>query len=131
MEGHMDNSIFLSKLIGPYIIVIGVGLVFNRKLFRQILEDFPKNHALVYLSGLITFVTGLAIVLTHNIWARDWRTIITVFGWMALVKGIWLIIRPGAVEKMTRIYLKHMQLVLIPWAIMLLIGLFLTIKGYL
>ena len=126
----MDNSVFLAKLIGPYIIVVGIGLIFNQKVFRQIIEDFAKNPALVYVTGLITFVAGLAIVLSHNIWVADWRVIITVFGWMALVKGAWLIIRPGAVNKMTKIYLNHMNLVLIPWVIMLLIGIFLTIKGY-
>jgi len=29
----MDNSILLAKFIGPYIMVIGIGLLFNAKDF--------------------------------------------------------------------------------------------------
>ncbi|MBU1998836.1 MAG: hypothetical protein KKE64_04995 [Candidatus Omnitrophica bacterium] len=126
----MENSTLLAKFIGTYIIVIGVGLLFNLKVYQKIMEDFFKNAALVYVTGLITFVVGLAIVLFHNIWVLDWRVIITVFGWIALIKGAWLIIFPGTLVKVTESFAKNIKLVVILWIIMLAIGIFLTIKGY-
>ncbi|MFH0763597.1 MAG: hypothetical protein V1927_01160 [Candidatus Omnitrophota bacterium] len=126
----MENSALLARFIGPYIIVIGISLIFNQKIFRHIMEDFPKSPALIFLTGIITFVTGLAIVLFHSVWAADWRVLITVFGWAALIKGVWLIALPGTLVKMVKLYTKNFNLVLIPWAIMLLIGIFLTVKGY-
>lgn len=127
----MDNSILLAKFIGPFIIVIGIGVLFNIKIFRQIGEDFFKNSALVYVSGLVTFIMGMAIVLFHNIWVADWRIIITVFGWSTLIKGAWLIILPGTLVKVTEAYVKNIKLLVIPWIIMLAIGIFLTVKGFL
>jgi len=126
----MENSVLLARLIGPYIIVIGIGLMFNQKIFRQIMEDFLKNPALVFMTGIITFITCLAIVLFHNIWVADWRVIITIFGWVGLIKGAWLIVLPGTLLRMTKVYSENIKLVLIPWVIMLLIGIFLTVKGY-
>lgn len=126
----MESSLLLARFIGPYIILIGIGLIFNQKVFRQIMEDFLKNPALVFVTGLITFVTGLAIVLFHNIWIADWRVMITLFGWIALIKGVWLIVLPGTLAKTTKLYMKNFKLVLIPWTIMLFIGIFLTAKGY-
>ena len=44
-------------------------------------------------TGLLAIVlasaacAGLAIVLYHNVWALDWRMIITLFGWMGLIGG--------------------------------------------
>jgi len=126
----MENSILLAKFIGPYIILIGIALMFNQKVFRKIMDDFPRNPSLVFVTGLLTFVTGLAIVLFHNIWIGDWRLIITVFGWIALIKGIWLIVFPGTLDKTTKLYTENFKLVLIPWSIMLLLGVFLVVKGY-
>jgi hypothetical protein len=37
---------------------------------------------LIYFSGLITLAVGLAILNVHHFWTRDWRSIITVFGWL-------------------------------------------------
>src|SRR3989338_6559615 len=126
----MNSSILLARLIGPYIIVIGASLMLNQKIFRQIMEDFQKNPSLVFITGLLTFVAGLATVLFHNIWVADWRVIITIFGWLMLIKGILLVVLPGALIKTTKIYSKNFKLVMIPWGIMILIGIFLTVKGY-
>lgn len=126
----MDNSILLARLIGPYIIVIGASLMLNQKIFRKIMEDFPKNPSLVFVTGLLTFVVGLATVLFHNIWVADWRLIVTIFGWLVLIKGLFLVVLPGTLIKTTKIYLDNFKLVLIPWGIMILIGILLTVKGY-
>lgn len=126
----MGNSILFAKFIGPYILLIGVGLQFNFKIYRRIIEEFIKNAAIVYLAGLITFVAGLSIIIFHNIWAMDWRIIITVLGWIALIKGAWLVILPGSIAGVAELFLRDVKLVRIPWVIMLLIGIFLTVKGY-
>ncbi len=126
----MENSLLLAKFIGPYVILIGTGLLLNQKTFRQIMQDFPKNHSLVFVTGMITFVAGLSIVLFHNIWVKDWRLAITLFGWVALIKGAWLVLLPETLSKTTKLYVANFKLVLIPWFIMLLVGFFLTFKGY-
>lgn len=126
----MDNSILLAKFIGPYFIVIGIGLLFNQKVYQKIMDDFFKNAALVYVTGLITFVAGLAIVISHNVWVADWRLIITLLGWNVFIKGALLIISPDASAQMAALFMKNNTLVIIPWIIMLAIGMFLTAKGY-
>ncbi|MDD5618625.1 MAG: hypothetical protein PHG69_05970 [Candidatus Omnitrophica bacterium] len=126
----MDNSILLAKFIGPYIMVISIGLLFNSKAFQKIMEDFSKNSALVYVAGLITFVAGLTVTLFHNFWVLDWRIIITLLGWNMFIKGAWLIISPDTSAKMAASFAKNNKLVIILWVIMLAIGVFLTTKGY-
>ncbi|OGX18577.1 MAG: hypothetical protein A3K83_00330 [Omnitrophica WOR_2 bacterium RBG_13_44_8b] len=126
----MDNSILLAKFIGPFIIIIGIGILFNTKIFLRIGEDFFKNSALVYISGIVTFLMGMAIVLFHNIWVADWRVIITLFGWSTLIKGAWLIILPGTLAKVSQIYLKNIKFLVVPWIIMIALGILLTVKGY-
>lgn len=126
----MNTSAWLAKLIGPYIILIGAALALNIRAFLRIEEDFFKNAALLFLTGLITFVSGLAIVLIHNLWAADWRVLITVFGWIALIKGAWLVIMPDTAMKLGKVFVKDIKLAVIPWSLMIIIGIFLCVKGF-
>jgi hypothetical protein len=90
----MATSIFLAKLIGPFLLAIGLALLLNSQLHRSMLNEFLGSHALIVLSGVIMMPAGLAVVLTHNVWAADWRLIITLLGWIATVGGALRIIAP-------------------------------------
>ena len=78
----MQTSVFLARLIGPVMLVIGLAVFANQRAFRDMAEEFLASRALMFLSGLLIMPVGLAIVLTHNIWTADWRVLITLFGWL-------------------------------------------------
>jgi uncharacterized membrane protein len=42
----------------------------------------------VYLSGILMFVAGLAIVRAHHVWRRDWTLLVTLCGWFLLLLGL-------------------------------------------
>lgn len=93
----MQTSLFLARLIGPLLIVIGAGLLASPRDYRRMAEQFLASRALIYVAGLLAFVPGLAIVLTHNVWAPDWRVIITIFGWLGLIGGAFRLLLPRQV----------------------------------
>ncbi|MFH1441280.1 MAG: hypothetical protein ABIH18_04485 [Candidatus Omnitrophota bacterium] len=126
----METSIFFAKLLGSYFIIIGIGILFNLKTYQKLVEDFFKNYALIYLGGLMALIFGLLTVLFHNVWAADWVVIITIFGWMGIIKGIWLIVFPNAAAKMTQFYKQKASLLLVHSLIVLGLGVFLAVKGY-
>lgn len=126
----MENSIFLAKLLGPYCIIVAVGILFNLRTYQKVMEDFCKNYALIYLGGVMALFFGLLIVLFHNIWVANWVVIITIFGWLGFIKGAWLIILPNTVTKMTEAYQKNVALLVVHLVIILALGVFLTVMGY-
>src|SRR5258708_11974293 len=81
----MSTSVFIARLIGPVILVIGLAVFTNQRAFRDMAEEFLASRALLFLSGLLIMPVGLAIVLTHNIWAVDGRGMITLFGWLNVI----------------------------------------------
>jgi len=42
----------------------------------------------VYLSGTLMFIGGLAVVRAHNSWTRDWTLLVTLSGWFFLTLGL-------------------------------------------
>jgi hypothetical protein len=129
-EASMENSIFLAKIIGPYCVIIAIGILLNQKMYVKIMEDFIKSPALVYLGGALALIVGLLIVLTHNIWVAGWPVIITIFGWLGIIKGAWLFVFPDTMTKFMEAYQKKASLLVVHVSLILIIGLGLSVSGY-
>src|SRR5262249_22396041 len=80
--GQMSTSIFLARLIGPVMTLVGVSLLVDEAAFRKMALEFLRNPALIFFSGMIMMSAGLVVVLTHNVWVLDWHVIITLLGWV-------------------------------------------------
>ena len=53
----------------------------------------------VYLSGVLMFVAGLAVVRAHNHWARDWTVLVTLSGWFCLALGLFRMFAAGLYQQ--------------------------------
>jgi uncharacterized membrane protein HdeD (DUF308 family) len=78
------NSRQIGGLIGPTLVAM---LVAEFPLVQPHLYD-AQIPPVIYLSGVLSFVAGLAVVRTHNVWARDWTVLVTLCGWFFLVLGL-------------------------------------------
>ena len=94
----MQTSIFLAALIGPVMLIAAVGMLLNPASHRAMSLAFLDSPPLIYLSGVLAMIAGLAIVLYHNVWAADWRVIITLFGWAGAIGGAAWMLSPGSVK---------------------------------
>jgi hypothetical protein len=129
-EHSMGTSIFLAKLIGPVCLVIGLALLINGAAFRTLAKEFLDNPALMFLSGVITLPAGLAVVRTHNVWAGDWRILITILGWLAVIGGAVRILAPQRATAIGRTMLANPSTLHISTGVYLLIGALLCFFGY-
>jgi len=127
----MPASIFIAELLGPVFIVGGIALLFKEKMFREILQEFIRSQALLYLAGFFGLLGGLALVLTHNVWVRDWRLIITLIGWLTIVRALVTIFRPQEIVAIGSKILEHRGYFFGAAVINLSIGLALSYFGYL
>jgi uncharacterized membrane protein HdeD (DUF308 family) len=80
----MQNSKQIAGLIGPTMVAM---LVSEFPFVQPHLYD-AQIPPVVYLSGVLMFVGGLAIVRAHNHWARNWTVLVTLSGWFFLVLGL-------------------------------------------
>ena len=126
----MQTSIFLAKLIGPILLVAGVAMLVNRKELDALAQEFLRSRAFLVLFGFIDLAAGLAIVLTHNVWIADWRLIITLLGWLLLVRGLVRIFLPDQVKAFATKFLRNDNAVTASLAVTAALGLVLSYFGY-
>ena len=126
----MSTSVFIARLIGPVMLVIGLAVFANQRAFRELAEEFLASRALTFLSGLIIMPAGLAIVLTHNIWAVDGRVMITLFGWANLIGGAIRLAAPAYVMQTGRTMLKRPYFIPIAAAIWVVAGALFCLFGF-
>ena len=120
----MPNSRRIAGLVGPTIVAMTVS---EFPLVQPRLYD-AQIPPVVYLSGVLMFVAGLAIVHAHNRWARDWTVLVTVSGWSALALGLF---RMFAASFYRRFAAETTPVVfIVAEGVLMVCGLVMTLKAY-
>jgi hypothetical protein len=81
----MTTSKAIAGLIGPTLVAMAVGMLLNIGSIPALAEQVSRDLALIFVSGILLFVAGLAIVRVHNHWTYGWPVLVTVLGWLAVL----------------------------------------------
>jgi len=95
-------SVFLGQVFGIFLLLRGVAVLVNRRRMQQILDELAGSALLSSVAGALSALAGLFLVFSHNLWSWDWPVIITLIGWLALVKGVVIVLAPGSVTHLRR-----------------------------
>lgn len=122
-----DAQIF--QLIGLTYLCAGLGLLIHPKFQKNMLDGFVTNAGLVYSIAFPTLLVGFLLVAYHNDWYMQWTVILTIIGWIALIKGITMFVLPELYQAIAS-KLEHRKKILKAMAtILTLIGAFLLYLG--
>ena len=126
----MELSLLLAQIAGVYLTVVGVSVVAKQRMLREAVDDFFKNHFLVYFAGEMLLILGLLVVLNHNIWVQSWEVIITLIGWVMLLKGaMFLLLGEKNVKSMVKMFNSSSSYTV--WGIIaILLGIYLIFQGF-
>src|SRR3981189_529582 len=84
----MTTSKTIAGLIGPTLVAIAAGMLLNIGSLPPVAEQVSRDPALIFVSGILLFVAGLAIVRVHNRWTNGWPVLVTVLGWLVALGGL-------------------------------------------
>ena len=88
---HIANK--LAILAGSAFFVVGLSLFINPYV-STVMSDLVNNQGLLWVTGLVTFVMGTVMLALYNTWSKSWRVLVTIIGWLALIKGAVLMLFP-------------------------------------
>ena len=109
---------------------IGIGMMLNPATYHEIGTQFLNSYPVIYLSGIFLLVTGLAILNVHPLWTPDWRSLVTLIGWVFALAGVWRLIAPQFVPFVGKAIVANVGFFTGTGIVLLALGGFLTFKGY-
>jgi hypothetical protein len=133
LEGTMSpRTLFLSRLIGLYCILIALSMITRKQATLQSVTAVLRDPAMIFVVGAITLIAGLAMVLAHNIWSGGaLAVIVTLVGWVTLIKSLsFLFLPPEAEAEFFLQWLHYQELFYLYGAISLGLGMYLTYRGF-
>lgn len=126
----MTASIFIARLLGPVFLAAGFAVLLKPAAFRAIIEDFIARPALIYMAGFFGLLGGMALVLSHNLWVADWRVVLTLIGWVTILRALLAIYAPQWAICAGRKLLANRNLMLAAEVVDLGLGLVMSYFGY-
>jgi hypothetical protein len=125
----MELSILIARITAVVYLSAALGAVFSTDHYRRVVDDMFNNAGLTYLTGFTAVIFGFLIVNYHNIWVKDWTVLITIMGWLALMKGVLIIAFPKFVQGYSRLIFEGRGLSIFPY-VAIVIGLLFGYFGF-
>ena len=90
----MQPAVFIARLIGPAFLAVALGILANGPFYSALIREAVHSPTLIYFSGLMSLVPGLAILNVHRSWS-GWPVIVTIIGWLMVIGGVIRLVLPA------------------------------------
>ncbi len=122
-----DAQIF--QLFGLAYAAMGLGGLIKKDIYKKVMDGYADSTALLLLSGLLALTLGFLLVTFHNVWVMGWTLVITIAGWLALIKGLMILALPGFYTDISNSMRKNPKFMRAYAAFVLLLGIFFLLLG--
>lgn len=106
----MDLSIFVAQVAAVVYLSVGVGILVDKKHYSKVFDSVMKDTAAMYIGGFMALLVGFSLVTFHNDWMKSWEVLVTIIGWLALVKGVMLLAFPSTFLGVVKPWMKSKNL---------------------
>jgi hypothetical protein len=93
----MNISIVLAQVLGIMFAVLGISMFSNKKIMATVVNEMTTNRALLWLGGVGALAMGAILIALNNVWSSGLPLLITVIGWLALLKGLSILFFPNSI----------------------------------
>jgi hypothetical protein len=76
-------------------VIMGFSVAIDRKHASAALEKISQDRGLLLLWGFLNLTMGSVIVVMNNVWTSGLPLLVTVLGWIMVVKAAFLLLLPG------------------------------------
>lgn len=93
-EATLPVAIITSALL----LVLGCSMLFATRNWLSLMAEYSERPHRLLIPGLAAVAFGLVVVFNHNVWTGGWVVVVSVAGWLILLKGLTFLFSPEAVR---------------------------------
>ena len=83
-----------ARVLGPFLVIVDVTAVVRASDMRGILSEFVANSLWAWVVGSFVLLGGLTMVALHQYWRGAAAIIVSVVGWLVVLRGVLLLAFP-------------------------------------
>lgn len=119
-----------SRVLGPFLVIVDVTAVARASDMQKLLSEFEANSLWTWVTGAFILLFGLIIVGAHQYWRGAAAIIVSVLGWLILLRGLLLLAFPKAFVSVANTMIGAQALWVTLCIAAALVGLYLTYLGW-
>ena len=120
-----------SRVIGPFLVVVCVTAVARASDIQALFSEFEANSLWTWVIGASALALGLAMVAGHQYWRGAAAIIVSLLGWLVVLRGVLLLAFPSAFISMANSMIGAQALWVALAVGFALLGVYLTYVGWL
>ena len=116
----MDISLVLAQVLGIMFVVLALSMWFQKKYMLLVVEELVRSKSFMWIGGFMALTMGAVIVVLNNYWTSGLPLVLTVLGWLALIKGAFLLLLPDTAVSYYKKVNKEWKFVLAGFVVLIL-----------
>lgn len=119
-----------ARALGPFLILFGAAIAARSAEIGMLAAGFFQDNALALVTGAFTLAAGCAMLAAHHHFNSLPAIVVSIFSIITTLRGLVLLAAPGLIAPFAANLGAGPGVILIPAAIAVLIGVYLTFAGW-
>ncbi|OCB21239.1 hypothetical protein A5675_19080 [Mycobacterium malmoense] len=121
---------FFSRVLGPFLVIVDVTAVVRASDMQSLLSQFEANSMWTFVTGAFVLLLGLTIVAAHQSWRGAAAIIVSLIGWLIVLRGLLLVAFPKFFASLANDMIGAQAWWITLCVVFALVGLYLTYVGW-
>lgn len=93
------HSFVIAKALGLYFIILAIVMILRVDYYKSIMQHVEKERLALLCGSSLSLIFGLILIAIHNFWALEAYVIVTVLGWLLVIKSVMWLAMPTRMAK--------------------------------
>ena len=97
----MDKAMWLAGIFGPLLTIMGLWMLLYSENLIKVMTSVKNTPGCFFMMGMINILIGLVIVNMYNVWMWHPAVLVSLLGWVLLIRGVIILYIPQLIIKYT------------------------------
>ena len=121
--------ILLSKVLGVFVTIWGLGVMLNTTAFKSILTEMDGHKLIHVVIGMLFTLIGTYILSIHHLFTNLHTTLITFLGYVFFLHGALMLVLPDVIISIRKTVIKRIPIHIVGF-IIFAIGIVISYYGF-